>query len=63
MSQSFVGDGYIYVCVLEKPPLPELWSEGGGSENLGSGSNMLASGLVCAFSGGAGGGAPDSTLF
>lgn len=42
--------------------VPELRS-GGVSENLGSWLNMLASGLICAFSGGAGGGTPGSTLF
>lgn len=50
-------------CVSEKPSVPELWSEEEVSGDLGSGLNMLASGLICAFSGGAGGGTMDSMLF
>lgn len=42
--------------------LPELWSEEEVTGDLGSGLNMLASGLIWAFSGGAGGGTVDSML-
>lgn len=53
----------LYACVSEKPSIPELWSEEEVSGDLGSGLNMLGSGLICAFSGGAGGGTDDSMLF
>lgn len=57
------------ICVLShigvgfQPPVPELRSVEVVSGDLGSGLNMLASGLICAFRGGAGGGTRESWFF
>ncbi len=53
----------LFVGVFVFPGLPELWSEEEVSADLVTGLNMLASGLICALSGGAGGGTNDSLLF
>lgn len=50
-------------CVAFQPPVPELRSVEVVSGDLGSGLNMLASGLICAFRGGAGGGTRESWFF
>lgn len=44
---------------LPQLSVPEFWSEDEVREDLGSWLNMLASGLICALSGGAGGGTRD----
>lgn len=47
-------------CVSFQPSVPELRSVEVVSAGRGSGLNMLASGLICAFRGGAGGGTRES---
>lgn len=58
------------ICVLShigvcrfNPPVPELRSVEVVIGDLGSGLNILASGLICAFRGGAGGGTRESWFF
>lgn len=54
----------MYSCNSGQPSVPELWSEEEEiSEDLGSGLNILASGLNWALTGGAGGGFTVPVLF